>query len=196
MEEKFSRKYDRILEIIGDVAKCTENKLILVGGTALALFYLKHRVSIDLDFVPIAGDEEKHKQTIKGCLTKKGYRTATASYKNQFVIQFDDTTIKLEIFYPKHKIEKIETFDASGMPLSVASLNDLFKMKIEAYSARKSVRDLFDIVFILKNKEGGYSYLKEIITKYGMPENQDEIKNYILTEKDYEFFKEVVDNAL
>ncbi len=195
MKEKFAAKYNRVSEIIYDVARCTESKLILVGGTALALFYLKHRTSVDLDFVPVNGDEEKHKMAVKGCLTKKGYRTSVARYTNQFVIQFDDTAIKLEVFYPQHKIEKIETFDINGTPLFVASLDDLFKMKLEAYAGRKSVRDLFDIVFILKSKGGDYELVKVLISKYGLPQDEEEIKNYILAEKDYEFYKEVVKNA-
>lgn len=195
MDDTFAIKYNRVLEIISDVARCTENKLILVGGTALALFYLKHRVSIDLDFVSMSSVEEEHKAALKGCLTKKGYRTSVAHYTNQFVILFDDTAIKLEIFYPRHKIKKIESFDVGGATLSVASIDDLLSMKMEAFSARKDVRDLFDIVFILKYNGGDYGLLKEIITKYGLPENEEEIKNYILMEKDYEFYKEMVRNA-
>lgn len=192
MDAKLFAKYNHILEIIADIAKCTENRLILVGGTALALFYLKHRVSVDLDFVPVSGDEKKYKEEVKGCLSKKGYRTRTAQFTNQFVIQFEDTAIKFEIFYPQHEIKRVETFDVNGTPLLVASLDDLLKMKIDAYSDRKHVRDLFDIVFILKKNGGDYKYVKELIAKYGLPENEEEIKNYLLTEKDYEFFKEVL----
>ncbi len=68
-------------------------------------------------------------------------------------------------------------------------------MKIETYAVRKEIRDLFDIVFILKSKGGDYDYLKEIIAKYGMPANEKGIKNYILREEDYEFFKSVVKDA-
>ena len=191
MADKFVAKYTRILQILPDVAKCTEKHLVLIGGTALALFYLKHRVSVDLDFVPISGDEKEYKEKIKGCLSKKGYNTRTATFTNQFVIQFEDTTIKFEIFYPTHKIAHLESFDVNGVPLLVASLDDLLKMKIDAYSDRKNVRDLFDLVFILKNKGGDYSLIKELIKKYGSPINMEEIRNYILNEQDYEFFKEV-----
>lgn len=192
MDAKLFAKYTHILEIIADVAKCTENKLILVGGTALTLVYLNHRASVDLDFVPVSGDEKKHKEEVKGCLSKRGYRTRTAQFANQFVIQFEDTAIKFEIFYPQHKIKHVETFDVNGTPLLVASLDDLLKMKIDAYSDRKHVRDLFDIVFILKKKGSDYKYVKELIAKYGLPKNEEDIKNYLLTEKEYNFFKEVV----
>lgn len=64
------------MESIEDVAECVDGELILIGGTALALFYLKHRVSIDLDFVPVKQNtEDTAKEKLKGALSKKGYRT-------------------------------------------------------------------------------------------------------------------------
>ncbi len=49
MDTKFALKYGRIKQILNDVAGCAAQQLVLVGGTALALFYLHHRVSVDLD---------------------------------------------------------------------------------------------------------------------------------------------------
>src|SRR3990167_9158508 len=108
MDERSNRKYRRILEIMRDVAGCVDQKMILVGGTALALFYLKHRVSVDLDFVPVGGDETKLKEALKGCLSKRGYRAITGAFQNQFVVQFEDTSIKVEVFEPERKIKLVE----------------------------------------------------------------------------------------
>lgn len=195
MRAKFELKYNRILEMLSDVAGCAQNQLILVGGTALAIFYLKHRTSIDIDLVPIGGDESTYKELLKGCLSKKGYRTKTATYANQFVVQFDDTTIKVEIFYPQHKIQHTASFEVNGRSLLVASLDDLLKLKLDAYKDRKAPRDLFDIVFILKSKTADFSSLKELIRESGLPENLSDLKNYILSQSDYDFFLEVIKNA-
>lgn len=195
MDKKFALKYKRALEIINDVAECVQEKAILVGGTALALFYLRHRVSIDLDFVPVQGDDTKIKEAIKGCLTKKGYRTSVGRYKNQFIVQFEETSIKIEVFTPTKKIDKPEKFKVSGILLLVASLDDILQQKIEAYATRKNVRDLYDLVFILKNKGSNFDLIKDTIVKYGKPENEGEIKNYIENEEYYKFFKEVMNNA-
>ncbi|MDO8553684.1 MAG: nucleotidyl transferase AbiEii/AbiGii toxin family protein [Candidatus Micrarchaeota archaeon] len=195
MDQKFALKYRRVLDIISDTAACAQNRLILVGGTALAVFYLKHRASVDLDFVPLEGDETKLKEMMKGCLTKKGYRTSTARYHNQFVVQFDDTSIKIEIFYPTNKIKKIQSFDVAGVSISVASLEDIFEMKLEAYANRKAVRDLFDIIFILKHLGMNYDSVKDLLAKYGHPNDPEEIRDYVISEDDYKFFNEVVKNA-
>lgn len=195
MDRKFALKYKRVLDILNDVAECAQNNLILVGGTALALFYLKHMVSIDLDFVPIEGEEIKLKEMLKGCLTKKGYRTSVARYKNQFIIQFEDTSIKIEIFTPKRKIKKINNFKITKTTLAVASLEDILEQKIDAYETRKSTRDLYDIVFILKNKGSDFALIRELLAKYGKPENEEEIKNYTENGEDYNFFKKVTKDA-
>ncbi len=195
MDEQFNRKYRKVLEILPDVAECAEGKLILVGGTALALFHLKHRISIDLDFVPMEGDDAKLKQELKGCLSKKGYRAARAVYANQFVIQFEDTSIKVEVFIPEHKVRNFEEYEVGNAKLAVASLEDIFEMKLIAYANRKAARDLFDIIFVLKKKGADFGQVAELIAKYGMPEDIKDVKNMALSENDYEIFAKVVGDA-
>ncbi|MEM2137509.1 MAG: nucleotidyl transferase AbiEii/AbiGii toxin family protein [Candidatus Anstonellaceae archaeon] len=71
----------------------------MVGGTALALFYLQHRVSLDLDFVPALGEDEvKLEETLKGCLSKKRCTTQRAKHWNQFIVQSNVTSVKIEVF--------------------------------------------------------------------------------------------------
>ncbi len=195
MEGTFQRKYKKVLEILPDVAECANGNLILVGGTALALFYLKHRASIDLDFVPIAGDEAKHKENLKGRLSKMGYRTATGVYQNQFIVQFEDTSIKIEIFYPDYKIQKFEEHVFGTKTLKVASLDDIFQMKIQAYNDRMEARDIFDIFCILKLKGSDYSQIKKLILKAGMPNNIEDIDAMAINPKDAEDFKKAISYA-
>lgn len=196
MDEKFRKKYERVKNIINDIAECTDKKLILAGGTALALFYLKHRISVDLDFVPVKGDEEKLKQELKGCLTKKGYRTIPAVYKNQFVIQFEDTSIKVEIFLPEYKIKKMNEFRVGNSKLLVASLEDILELKIESYKNRKEARDIFDILFILKKQNKKFGLVKKLIRENGKPENEEEMKKVIENEENYQFLKRVIKDVL
>ncbi|MDO8339560.1 MAG: nucleotidyl transferase AbiEii/AbiGii toxin family protein [Candidatus Burarchaeum sp.] len=194
MEEGFYRKYKRLLEALPDVAECAEGKLVLIGGTALALFHLKHRISVDLDFAPLRGDEARAKEALKGCLSKKGYRTQRTAYKNQFAIQFEDASIKVEIFKPKRKVGGYDEHALGNSMLKVAALDELLRMKIEAYADRKEARDLFDCVFIMKRK-GDLSGLGRLIRKYGLPETMEEMRKTVWKEEDYEFFAKVVEDA-
>ena len=104
MNEKFQLKYQKILDIMPDIAECANKELILIGGTALSLFHLKHRISVDLDFIPIktnGNSDVTLKERLKGCISKKGYRAQRSAYTNQFTIQFEETSIKVEILIPQ-----------------------------------------------------------------------------------------------
>lgn len=194
MQERFELKYKRVLEILPDVADCINKELVLVGGTALALFHLNHRVSIDLDFVPLTGNDVELKERIKGCLTKKGYKTKRAAYTNQFVIQFEDTSIKLEVFESNYKIKKIEEITFSNSTILVASMGDILNMKIQSYEDRLEARDLFDIVFILKKQNADNDILNKLMAK-GKPKNIEQIENMVPQKDDYEYFLKVINDA-
>ena len=195
MESKLHLKYSRILEILPDVTECVGQRAILVGGTALALFHLKHRVSIDLDFATQSEDDKKLKEKLKGCLSKKGYKTARSAYQNQFIIQFKDTSIKIEVFSPEHRITKPETHSVSGKLLYVASIDDILELKKISYASRKEARDLFDIMHIMKLKKTSNQFLTKIIQQHGPPVNNDDIPNLANSKKDYEMFMEMIKNA-
>jgi len=190
MDDTYRRKYDRVLDILQDVSKCAGDKLALAGGTALALFYLKHRVSVDLDFIPIAGKEAALKESLKGCLSKKGYRTQRGAYTNQFMVQFEDTTIKVEIFKPSFKIGKTSLFSVGSSSLRVVSLKDLLEMKKDAYRTRKEARDLFDIMI-----GKGEAAARALLAKYGEPKNASDVAKMANSQQDAERFRRLISNA-
>lgn len=192
MENIFQRKYRLATDILSEVADCAQGGLILVGGTALALFYLKHRVSVDLDFVPLSGDDAKAKEALKGCLSSKGYRTQRARFSNQFVVQSESTSVKVEIFTPEEKIGKVEKRMIGGRELLVASLGDLLRMKIEAYSGRRKARDLFDVVAILRKTGRNLSLAEGLVAKHGVPEDAGELEQMEPDEEVLSSFRKVL----
>jgi len=194
MEEVFYRKYKRVLEVLPDVAACAQGKLVLVGGTALALFHLKHRVSIDLDFVPVEGDEVGMKRMLKGCLSKKGYRTTASAYTNQFVIQFEDTSIKVEVFAPVKKVAKFEECSVGNAKMKVASLEEILALKMESYAERREARDLFDM-WCAEKKLGRVSSLRRSVKKHGTPGNMGELESIVVDGDEYESFRKAVEAA-
>jgi len=190
MDDKYRRKYDRVLDILRDVSECTGGKLALAGGTALSLFYLKHRVSVDIDLIPLSGDEAAWKEALKGCLSKKGYRTQRGRYSNQFMVQFEDTTIKVEVFRPSIELGKTRTFPVGSSQLQVASLHDLMRMKIEAYSVRKEARDLFDIMV-----GKGDTFARKMMVKFGPPKNIEDAEKMALSQEDAKHFMRLISDA-
>ncbi len=195
MDEAFQRKYKKVLEILPDVAECAQGKLILVGGTALALFYLNHRVSVDIDFVPVSGDYVRLKEEIKGGLSKMGYRTIRGTLCYQFVVQFEDTSIKVEVFIPEQKIRRTEEHVFGAAKIKVVSLDDIFRMKLSAYEDRKEARDLLDIFCILKKRGESFAILKELISKSGTPKNAEDIESMALNPQDAGELRKVISDA-
>lgn len=192
MENVFQRKYSLATQILSDVADCANRRLILVGGTALALFYLQHRVSVDLDWVPVSGDDARAKEALKGCLSSKGYRTQRARFSNQFIVQSESTSIKVEVFTPEEKVEKAEKRTIGGRELLVASLEDLFKMKSLAYSQRRKARDLFDVVAILLKTGRSMSFAEGLAEKNGLPDDVEELGQMVPDVAVLAAFKKVV----
>jgi len=194
MENVFQRKYELAKRVISDVADCANCQLILVGGTALAVFYLQHRVSVDLDFVPLSGDDvAAAKQALKGCMSKKGYTTQTARWHNQFIVQSENASIKVEVFTPEEKIAKTEKLLAGEKEILVASLDDLLKMKTLAFSQRGKARDLFDVVAILLKTGKSLSFADELVKKHGIPQDIADLEQMAPDEKVLAKFKKVVD---
>ncbi len=148
-----------------------------------------------MDFIPVSGDEVKLKEMLKGCLTKHGYRTAPAAHWNQFVIHFEDTSIKIEIFTSQYKITKIEKFSFGINTLLVASLEDILELKFLAYKNRKEARDLYDIFCILKNKNLDFDAIKTLVKETGPPVNEEELEKLVIDTDSYEAYEEVVKNV-
>lgn len=195
VDNAFFKKYSRILESIEDVAECVDGELILIGGTALALFYLKHRVSIDLDFVPVnQNTEDTAKEKLKGALSKKGYRTQRTTYANQFIVQFEDCSVKVEIFTPEREIKQIQEFSLGSKKIKVASIEDLLAMKQDAYYQRLEARDLYDIVFLLKKLNRDPTSLIRLLLSYGKPKNISDLQNMV-SQSQFLIFEEVLKNA-
>ena len=192
MDNVFQRKYRLATAILADAACCAGGRLILVGGTALALFYLQHRVSVDLDFVPVSGDETEHKQALKGCLSKKGYRTQRARFSNQFIVQSEAASIKVEVFTPDEPVRKTEKRPIGENEILVASLGDLLAMKSGAYARRKKARDLFDVVAILLHTGGKMAMAEELARKHGIPQDVEELSQMAPDEKALAAFRAVI----
>lgn len=176
MGSAFERKFELAKAILSDAADCAGCKLILVGGTALSVFYLHHRASVDLDFVPLHGqDVDEAKQALKGCMSRKGYTTQRARWHNQFIVQSANTSIKVEVFAPDEKIAKAEKRVYGGKEVLVASFDDLLKMKTLAFSQRGKARDLFDVVAILQKSGKSLSQAEELVKKRGVPDDTGEL---------------------
>jgi predicted nucleotidyltransferase component of viral defense system len=130
-------------------------KFYLGGGTALSEFYLKHRLSEDLDFFTqeelTFGELEKfinlvaEKSDIKDIQFQHGFGLytffLTDSKRSKHKIDFGQ--------YPFTPIEKLRNFN--GVP--VESLYDIAVNKAHTIAFNPRLRDFIDLYFILQEEK-------------------------------------------
>lgn len=141
------------------------NNFYLTGGTALAEFYLKHRLSEDLDFF---SENEFEPQDISVFLEKikkvgkiEKVEFQQSFNRNLFFLDLaDGDKIKTEFtYFPFTRIEKKEKIGN----LYIDSLLDVAVNKIFTIYQKPRSRDFIDLYFILqKNKS---LFLDDLIKK-------------------------------
>lgn len=144
----------------------------LTGGTALAVYYLGHRYSEDLDFFT---DKENLDvigltNTLEKIREKVGAKTVEYQQllnRNLFFIKFDEETVKTEFtYFPFKQIEKpiVEN------NLAVDSLLDIAVNKLFTIHQKPRSRDFIDLFFIVKEKNYSFSELIDMIrVKFDWP---------------------------
>lgn len=134
--------------------KLITDSFYLTGGTALAEFYLKHRLSEDLDFFcENEFDPLLVVSVFKKIQEKAGIisiRHEQSFNRNLFFLGLADDNIKTEFTY--FPFTRIESRQKIGN-LYIDSLLDVAVNKIFTIYQRPRVRDFIDLYFILKQEK-------------------------------------------
>lgn len=155
------RKFLEFLSQEGYICK----NFYFTGGTALAVFYLHHRLSEDLDF--FNEKEEVNPLAIKkiiGAFAKKAHlikieQRSIFGIHNFFLCFLAGEVLKVDFsFYPFPRIEKGPQFKG----ISVDSECDIAINKVHTISMQPRARDFIDIYFLVKEK--GYAF-KDLLAK-------------------------------
>lgn len=138
-------------------------RFYLTGGTALAEFYLKHRLSEDLDL--FCEEEEVDPKIIEAFLQIISRQLSIIKIKrSQFLGLFsyklifkDKDDLKVDFnYYPFPLIEKGINYKS----LKVAGIYDIAVDKLHTLFMKPRARDYVDLYFIMKEKNYG---LRELI---------------------------------
>ena len=127
------------------------SRFYLSGGTALAEYYLHHRLSEDLDFFSEEEiDVEGLSALIKKVSAKAGIAEVTFEQsfnRNLFFLRMPDSTVKTEFtYYPFPCIEK----GLHEAMLAIDSLLDIAVNKLFTISQKPRSRDFIDLFCILQ----------------------------------------------
>jgi len=139
-----------------------QQNFYLSGGTALAEYYLQHRLSEDLDFFSLKEIEPNTIQIIlKKIKSKIHFQKVTfeSSFnRNLFFLHFSDEVIKTEFtYYPFEQIEPSLVKDA----LKIDSLIDIAVNKTNTIFTTPRTRDFIDLYLILQKKNWTFADLTE-----------------------------------
>ena len=128
----------------------------LTGGTALAVFYLHHRLSEDIDLFT---EKQEVDQSLTDAFLKKASPNLhiTKIDRSQFLGLFsyhliydDGKTLKVDFnYYPFPRIEQGEKFGN----LSIDSLIDIATNKVHTLFMKPRTRDYIDLYFIFKHQK-------------------------------------------
>jgi predicted nucleotidyltransferase component of viral defense system len=139
-------------------------RFYLTGGTALAEFYLKHRLSEDIDL--FTEEKEVDQKLIEAYLKKisnflsikKIDRSVFMGLVSYFLIYKDSSKLKVDFnYYPFPKIEKGLKFGK----LQIDSIRDIAANKVHTIFINPRDRDYIDLYFIMKS--GNFKLDKLII---------------------------------
>lgn len=125
----------------------------LSGGTALAEFYLHHRLSEDLDFF---SEEEVDSVGLSALIKKVSGRAGitevtfeTSFNRNLFFVRMAHSVVKTEFtYYPFPRVEAGITYGA----LAIDSLLDIAVNKVFTISQKPRSRDFIDLYSILQER--------------------------------------------
>jgi predicted nucleotidyltransferase component of viral defense system len=127
-----------------------KNNFVFSGGTALAAFYLEHRLSEDLDFFGKNLGQDIFLSEIQGILTNCPFEICSVNKiydRCIFSVQENDEQIKME-FVPLYfkRLQPPTNHDAFN--IDIESLKDLTANKIMAMADRFEIKDYVDMYFI------------------------------------------------
>ena len=145
----------KVLDTIAGEKYFTQ-RFYLAGGTALSEFYLKHRLSEDLDLFSEKSEVNpfpitKFFKQKAGLLDLKKIETKRRYGLYSFFLHFQDKEIlKVDFnYYPFPRIERGTKF----RDLEIESIYDIGADKVHAISMKARARDFIDVYFIIREKK-------------------------------------------
>lgn len=171
--------------IVEQLYKVFDNA-VLHGGTCIWRCFDGNRFSEDLDvYLPLDRDkvdmlfENIAKRGFVVLKKKIGEKSIYSALKlDRAVIRFEAVFRKIDGFLCEYK-----TIDGNLITIYTLTSEELVKEKLEAYTNRRKVRDLYDIFFLLryvKEKSSVRHELQRFMKHYNKPIDEKELKVLII----------------
>lgn len=163
---------------------------VLHGGTAIWRCYQGNRFSEDVDvYLPLKYKNERKIKDFLAVLKRKGFSIKKFNVTKNNVFSkmiYQRAEIQLEILFKDVKdrvLKEFELLDGTFMTVYTLSPEKLLLEKILAYNARRKIRDLYDIFFLLrfvKEKKAISKELTAFLASFKKPVDEPLLKSLIL----------------
>lgn len=169
------------------------SQFYFTGGTALAEFYLHHRLSEDLDFFSKNKIDQRRIFIIISRWSKK-YNFEFSSRFVEVVYRFnltfkDNSSLKVDFsHYPYPLVEK----GAKYKSIRLDSLKDIAINKLLVISQRTDVKDFVDLYFLLKEKFSVWDLIYGLKTKFNVKVEPFLLAEDFLKIEDFKFMPKMI----
>ncbi|MFA5049483.1 MAG: nucleotidyl transferase AbiEii/AbiGii toxin family protein [Candidatus Micrarchaeia archaeon] len=169
---------DELVDILYDL----KNEFVFHGGTCIWRCYSGGRFSEDLDFYGNVEKDFKNKLEEKlktrGLILKKYKKTENVLFSK---ISKENIEVRLEIRLTGKKgiIGNYEKTDGTIMNVLMISAEELLLEKIDAYSNRRLIRDIYDIFYLSSVIELGKqekNRVRTFLSNIGRPLDEGNLK--------------------
>jgi hypothetical protein len=145
-----------------------KENFFLTGGTALAVFYLHHRVSDDLDFFTI--NEGFDIKSLNEYFKRKYRDTYELIHFNEFILssKINGTKVDLVIDFASNKFERESFKFENNSVLYLDNLRNIVSNKLTTLVSRTETKDFIDFYFLMKS---GYGF--DLNSVYSDAEGKD-----------------------
>ena len=184
-------KAKKLLEKLSYEAFLKEHQVTLIGGTAIA-YQLSHRVSYDLDFAFV------YDKTLPKLTFLERYEATSLSFDSSLVDTVIHEGADIDDYHRRFSIDGVKVDfvvnpssniyennilkEDKGIylnSLKIASLEALFELKSLLLLDRNKIRDLYDIVYLVKYSNFDVKDILETIKKYRITYTNEDIINLI-----------------
>lgn len=186
LKKELQRNIAKAQDIIIEELPKTFPNAVLHGGTAIWRCYHGNRFSEDIDaYLP--KNMEKIEEFFK-ILENKGFKIEKKKISENSIyseLKLDRTSVRFEAVFKliKGNLINYETAEGNILPIPCLNAEEIIKEKVNAYSNRLKIRDLYDIFFLLRyidNKETIKKELLEFISNFKKPKDEKDLSILII----------------
>ncbi len=186
---------EALLEAFSKESIFSEHKAVLIGGTAIA-YHTQHRVSFDLDI------SFPHHDTLPSLTFLENYNASPLPFDRAIIDTMINEGGVMEDYHQRFSIEGVKVdfvvnpssniyekeilqndTSINHGTLNITSLDALFKLKSLLILDRNKIRDLYDLVYLLKYHDYTAKDILETINNYRITYTDKQIIQLIKSRK-------------